>query len=602
MIHRRPKPSSIDGLRGNEQNRRSRVFCRDQMLSPAKTFMTTDSYLHASRFSNRPGHLAPSRPVSRGLPQGIPSGPITVLLCLLGVVLAGCRPEKLADPAPSASHSQESDTSSASSPLRVLVVDDQPLAEAISRQWTAHARETLEMLTVTSDELTKNYPECDVIVYPSSQVGQLVKDRVIVPWPAKWQPLAGSSTPDDSLATYDWDGLFPPLTRHELRWANELYGVSFGSPQWLLFYRADLLREWNLQPPATWLDYQALLEAIQLRLNEPDDEATPTQTATSNGQSASGQVAETGNKTDVSTQQRPRPQFATIEPLSPGWASKVLLARSTAYARHPNQYSTFFHFVTMDALIDQPPYQRAFDELRAAVIHMPPDVWSCDPHESMVRFLKGESVLAWGWPSRARAGDLPTRTDGQENPTWEFGVVPLPGSLQVYQVAEAKWEDREASRGPSVPLLGISGRIGSITRRCRFPDAACNLLLWLTGNEASGQIAAKSRFTTVFRLAHLNQVTSWVEPPLESLAGNYSAVMARNVSSESVMTLRIPGQSRYLAALDEAIRAEQDSGAKSQTSDARLKTVAQKWNAITQELDRERQRQAYAESLGLQAP
>lgn len=499
-------------------------------------------------------------------------------------MIVGCQPKTDPQAPTTSADAKSQESTSPATPLRVLVVDDEPLAEAIARQWKAHARESLEMTTVTSDQWKTKVPDADVLVYPSSFLGQLVKERVIVPWPAKWQPLGGQTTEESTLASYDWDGILPQLARHELRWANELYGVGFGSPQFLLFYRADLLRAWNLQPPSTWQEYQSLLGAINERL-----QATPN----------AARVGEpTAHGSGASPEPIALPRFATIEPLASGWAAKVVLARSTAYARHPNQYSTFFNFVSMEALIDQPPYQRAFDELRADVRFMPPDVWNCDPDQVMNRFLSGESVMAWGWPSRARGTVRPEVPGIAGAASMQFGVAPLPGSLQVYQIAEAKWEDRNSAASPSVSLLGVSGRMGSITRRCRFPDAACNLLLWLTGNEASAQVATKSRHTSVFRLAHLNQPTPWVESPLEPIAGDFAAVVSKLQANESVMSLRIPGQEDYLAALDEAVR----SSSQPTTTQVTLKLVAQKWNEITNQRNRDQQRQAYAESLGLQAP
>ena len=87
------------------------------------------------------------------------------------------------------------------------------------------------------------------------------------------------------------------------------------------------------------------------------------------------------------------------------------------------------------------------------------------------------------------------------------------------------------------------------------PDAALELLLWLSGDEISSQVCAASPATTLFRRSHLKSPRTWTEPPISvAAATQYATVTERALSREQWLgALRIPGRTEYLAALDEAV-------------------------------------------------
>ena len=60
-----------------------------------------------------------------------------------------------------------------------------------------------------------------------------------------------------------------------------------------------------------------------------------------------------------------RCQFGTLEPLAPGWAGNVLLARAAAYAKHRDYYSTLFDKDSLEPRIATEPFVRALTELVA---------------------------------------------------------------------------------------------------------------------------------------------------------------------------------------------------------------------------------------------
>ena len=79
-------------------------------------------------------------------------------------------------------------------------------------------------------------------------------------------------------------------------------------------------------------------------------------------------------------------------------------------------------------------------------------------------------------------------------------------------------------------------------------------------------------------------------------ATQYVAVVKAAMNRAPAMQFpRLPGQHRYIAALDEAVRRILTGGDEKNA----LKTATKKWNDISAELDVEKQKLAYRRSLGI---
>lgn len=497
--------------------------------------------------------LRPDSPLQpRRAGFGCPLG----LAGLLSILLAGCRPaaensgaapSTAASPAPAA----------VTEPLRLLVVDDGPLAAAIEREWQSQGQGPLDVRNLAAGEdLVAAARRSDAIVFPPCMLGELIQAKAVRPLPPSL--LAASAAHADAVSDYRWDDLLPLLRREELRWGKSIYGVPFGSPPFVLLYRRDLLRQWNLKAPTTWAEYQMLLEQLHSR------------TAEANAATAS-------------------PVQPTAEPLGPNWAARMLLARAAAYARHRNQHSTLFHFATVKPLVNQPPFVRALQELVEAAKYQPAEAVQMSPAQATQQVLSGRSVMAIGWPTAA--------DDSAGGEPYEIGFAELPGSSDVYHLADAEWQQRGADEPVHVPTLGIDGRMGSVSWTCGRATQAGQLLLWLTARDQGPRISSRSIHTTLFRQSHLDQPQLWVEPLLANAAPEYAAVLAASQTRPCwFMMLRLPGQTDYLSPLDQAVRDVIQGKLGPQEA---LDQVAADWNQITQRRNVETQRQANLQSLGL---
>ncbi|HJT35197.1 MAG TPA: extracellular solute-binding protein [Pirellulales bacterium] len=479
------------------------------------------------------------------------------LTAVLAFVVGGCSADKQPDSADAVTALPFEGVE-----LKLVVADDAELAEAIGRlrgEWRGSTGSELDVSQIAENELLDaDSLDADAVIYPAYDLGLLVERD----WLA---PLPKSVSTSGDLASGD---VFEADKAHDASWGSTAYGVSFGSPVLVCMYRADLLRQLDRQPPRTWQEYQDLAALLA------DGEKL----------GVSGEAVQTWS--------------GAIEPLASDWAGLTLLARAAAYAKHRNHYSALFDIETMSPLIAGPPFVRALDELGAAS-RLSADSLRADPAGVCEAFFEGRCGLALTWPAARSAQERAGERDGNAQPgQWEVGFIELPGSSDVYNPKIRAWEMRRADEPQHVPLLGISGRIGSVSKSSEHDDATWRLLAWLSGPKWGDRVATASRATTVYRRSQIDAGPQWGDARLgDAAATEYVEVVERSLSAVEVLGApRLRGRRQYLKALDEAVERTLRGEASSQEA---LQSAAAAWTQITDELGREQQRAAYRRSLGL---
>ena len=442
--------------------------------------------------------------------------------------------------------------------LRLAVVDDVEMADAIRRwrgEWAARSGGSVEVVDWTAAELIaggkrnkSGKTDADAIIYPSRYLGLLAEgDRII--------PVRSSLLKSD---LYDRADIFPLVSERVAVWGDRAMAIPLGSPVLVLYYRADLFERFGLRPPTTWTQYDALVERFASR--EGLGEAAPPPS---------------------------EPWYATVEPLAPGWAGRMLLARAAGYAKHRDRFSALFDTETMEPLIAGTAFVRALEALEATFRRAgTPRV---DVGEAYATILKGHAAMALAWPQPGAEIDR-----GQASV--ELAVAELPGAREVYNAGFTEPVERDAG-DLLVPVLGLAGRLGSVTRASKNAPAAFRLLAWLASAEISSQVSTASRATTLFRRSHAESAAVWssIGTPTGT-AQQYAQTVERTLSRTTWLPApRIPDADEYLAALDEAV-AQTLSGDGS--AEATLRAAAAKWRTITERRGIDRQREAYRHSLG----
>lgn len=504
---------------------------------------------------NLASHSAFRRPETSG----------AALLLALSLTFLGCS----ASEEPNAADTNAA--SLAGMELKLIVVDDRALAEAVRLlrgEWQGGTGAKLEVVEQTAAQMLDGKQlQADAIIYPAEELGELAERDWLAPIP--------KMTLDDPQ--FAWVEIFEADKSRLATWGTAAYAVPFGSPVLSCFYRADLLKKLDREPPNTWAEYQELVELLAKRENLAG--AAPAED---------------------------RPWFAAAEPLAEGWAGLTLLARAAAYAKHHNHYSTLFDMESMEPLIAAAPFVRALDELAATAKHGASSQLDFGPNEVRRAFADGQCALALSWPAAARSQEVAAgESKSAEAPEttaqaaeFEVGFIELPGASDVYNLGAKQWDKRRPQDNPRVPLLGVSGRLGSISKTSANIDAAGQLLAWLSGPKWGPRVSTASQATTLYRESQLAAPGEWLSAPVEEPAAvQYAEAVKRAMSrEESLMALRIPGRRRYLAALDQAVRKVVSGEAESQPA---LEEVAEAWSKITAELGLEAQRAAYHRDLGL---
>ncbi len=473
---------------------------------------------------------------------------LPVLVAVLVGLGGGCRP--------SSDDARESRSNADSPPpkLKLIVADDEALADQIARQWQARGAGELQVETTTVDALlAQRRIRADMVIFPSRHLGALAVAKQIESWSkSSVEGGAGRRDPD----------VFSLERFRETTWGPTPYAVSFGSPQFVLYLRKDRLAELRLERPATWSAYATLVDRLEKQRKLAGESAA---------------------------------RFAVAEPLGPGWAAMVLLARAAPYVRHGSQFSDLFDFVSLEPLIAEPPYVRALEELVAAAKHAPPEVLQADPVQVKQWFYEGKVAVAWSWPT-------PTFDIAQQvKQPIDMNLIELselPGSQQAFLFEQGTWETRGRRESPHVPLIAMSGRLGAVVRGTPRRQAAAAALRWLTSREFGVVMSSASRATTGFRQSHRNDPT-WLDQGMPlTLASQYGRVLMEAQNRNLALSVpRIPGCNRYLEKLDQAVRRAVEDGADPREC---LEQVAREWSELTEQLGRGAQLKAYRQSLGLE--
>ncbi len=464
--------------------------------------------------------------------------------------------------------------------LTLGVVGSDRLAEAIENAQAGYQRQTGVKLTVVRGTDTTNLPKCDALLYPAAELGPLVERKAIQQWPEE-DSGSGSGTGGQRV--------FTALVEGEAHYGGKPYAVVCGSPVFVCLVRKDWLTEPSTLRPMHWPELPRFaLQLVTRQLSQP-------------GSPEASQVV------------------GLLSPLADGWASQVLLTRTAAYARHPDHDSTFFNIQTMQPLIDSPPFVRALEELVAAYQStedllaaapssrsgMELDQLRMTPDDVREAFFAGRCAVALTWllppeahPSPVEVDDLPARRADQAAEPIAVATLPVPGSGDVYNYQSKTWQPRETPRS-SVPVLSMSGMVGSVSAQTDAPRAAEAVLRWLVDSKGGRSVFRSCAQVTLSRHPQVAEAVLWVDERLTTEdAQGYAGVVAESLSGPLWLDgLRIPGRAEYLAALDDAV---QQACRGTATPQEALQQAAQRWQAISVRLGLAQQQAAYVRSVGRQ--
>jgi ABC-type glycerol-3-phosphate transport system substrate-binding protein len=453
--------------------------------------------------------------------------------------------------------------------VKVIVIDDPPLAESLERQLRARTEEEVTVKQLKLQEVRTTNPldlDADLIIYPNWMLGELIELKVVLSLPKDFDDYPEARSSD----------ILPIDRRVTARFGKTAYGVSLGNPAPVLIYRADIFDELKMKPPRTWIDYLGAIERINTIYSlhgaadprKPADGVNPAQAAL-------------------------HPVSATCEPLNGDWAARNLLMRSASLIRRHGAISTLMDIDTLEPEIDKQPFVDAMQSLIAARQTSPLPWESMLPADVEQAMVDGKCAMAITWPTKNRSASAIANID----PKQRLMIAAIPGSQQVFDYQENGWKDRDANAAISVPLFGGSGMVASVARSSREPFTSFRLLALLSGTEMSRSFVGSSDHFVPYRYSQLTDENLYMSSAYERAAATAYATVVKSWHDEKLylQAPRIPGSEQYMAALNQAVKESLQGDAPA----AALQKAAQQWRSITKSRNFKQQKQAFEDSLNL---
>lgn len=455
----------------------------------------------------------------------------------LAAGLVGCGQKPDSGPSPASNKGTSTPAS-----LRLLVVEDPALSDAISSLWKAQLESEVELVTLSREDLTKaKRISADVLIFPANLVGTLVERGLI-------DPIQQETLEDESLSFRD---IWQATRTNVCRYGGSTYGVPLSSPTWMLTYRQDLFTDLGITPPTTWNE---LLE-VEKRL------------------------------ADWTSKEPGRSALAL--PLSDHWSGTTLLVFAATYLADAEQVSPLFDPNTVAPLVNLPPMLKGLETLVAAA--QSPE-GRLDPMAAWLAVAQGKSAMAITW---APVG-LPADTAAEHLAQIAYAAVP--GAKERYDFSRSQFAPLAEAESPYTPLVGAADRLVAISSSAGQLRLAERFLGWISSESNLQTLSNKASSVGLVRPSMKASAAKWIPSgSSKEAATQYGNLLAQAANSTAVLgALRIPGAEEYMAALDLAV-SQALSGTAPQTA---LDQAQQTFTNITQRLGTEAQLRSLKRSMG----
>ncbi|HEV8000074.1 MAG TPA: extracellular solute-binding protein [Planctomycetaceae bacterium] len=350
-----------------------------------------------------------------------------------------------------------------------------------------------------------------------------------------------------------WIDFFSGLRERVLTIAGRPTLVPISCPVLTCYLRGDLLTKAGLKPPATWDDYQTLLDTLP----------------------------------------KWAPGLTAVEPWGEDFRATVFLARALPDVKKSGNYSVFFDIDTGAPLIDSPGFVRALTRSVQQLSQLSPDSIKLSPSECRRLVLSGKAAMALSYePGRADQKPI-DRAAGVS-----LTFARLPGAHQVYDRHAKSWDAVPDGNLNSATLAPIGGLALAVSKAApaERAEAAWNLVTFLSLDRYQQALANVPK--SVCRESQLAKAVDWIGPELrtDELYG-YLGVTAESLRTTNLSPeLPVIGRAEFRRTLTEGITAALE---KKLTPEAALREVGERWNAISAGFGVERIRDSYRDCIGL---
>lgn len=128
------------------------------------------------------------------------------------LVVSGCGDRQTEQP-------QASAPTTSAVPLRIAAPAEARLLDAIQSSWEGVSDQPIELQGVVDGDWTGAAKNADVVLLPNRFLGDAIAERTIIQLPTTWLEKTGGTSE-----------FLPVLLDHQMRFGQDLYGLSLGSP------------------------------------------------------------------------------------------------------------------------------------------------------------------------------------------------------------------------------------------------------------------------------------------------------------------------------------------------------------------------------------
>lgn len=442
--------------------------------------------------------------------------------------------------------------------LKVLTLENPVLGEPTelhARQFEDLTGATLEITHVAFDQLYQEtiyglkHNKYDIVFYGSMWVADVVPYLAPIP-----QSMLDSPQYKDVLPHY----------QSIAKWGEVPYQVPIDGDRHYLQYRRDLLEDprfrteyrqatgRTLEVPRTWPELQEIARFFNGRTLD-------------DGRVVSGLAEVT---------------------VSDALLGNQFIKRAAPYAKHPDVRGGFyFDLETMEPLINTPGFVAALEDFVAAQDLYPEGGRHFSFPAVISSFGRGEAVFSDSWD------DPFVQAMERGNPLRNKVAVALsPGSRRVWNRRTGQWDDFPDVN--YVPYI-VYGWTSGVPASCLHQEAAFDFLAFFANPENHAADLLVGRFgINPFRRSDLD-AELWIRRAGwdREVADSYVRTLEMQARSRSrILDLRIHRGQEYVYILSVGVYRALTGRESAQSA---LDTVARRWQALTERIGVDRQREAY---------
>jgi multiple sugar transport system substrate-binding protein len=370
----------------------------------------------------------------------------------------------------------------------------------------------------------------------------------------------------------EWNDIAPFFRDFSSTYGGKTYLIPLDGDFHMLYYRKDVLDKAGLKPPTTWDEYLQVAEKL-------------------NGQDFNGDGSK-GYGSCIAKKRNAQSYWFVTDVVS-----SMTQAKGTAQG-------TFFNTKDMTPLVDNEAFRKALRFLKESSKYGPPDELNLDVSDTRPLFTSGKCALNLDWGDVGVLAIDPASSKVID----KTGVAITPGAKEVLNWDSGKLEACTKDNCPNAidgvnhaPYAAFGGWSGGINAKAKdkVKDAAYAFFSYVSQPaESNVDVTIGKTGFNPYRSSQLGYNDGWKKAGMSQVAADQylGAIQASLNSPNMVLDLRIPQNQKYQqVVLDEAISrflaGEIDE-------DTTIKTIADGWNDLNDQIGKDDQLKFYKSTLG----